>query len=150
MEAKKVETGPGLSDSSVSGPSRRIIRIGRPAYRVIKQRDPESHQRSLLFEISYPDIEEGVQPRHRFMGAFEQRKEIPDKAWQYLIFAADPYETVAFKIPSDPIDRREGRFFTDWNETTKLFRLQLYFRDAPEPSGATAAASAAASSSKLV
>jgi len=125
--------------------TKRIIRIGRPAYRVIKQRDPDTHQRSLLFEISYPDIEEGVQPRHRFMGAFEQRKEIPDKAWQYLLFAADPYETIAFKIPSDPVDRKEGRFFSDWNETTKLFRLQLFFRDAPAASAAAPAAAASAS-----
>lgn len=34
------------------------------------------------------------------MSAFEQRVEAADKAWQYLLFAADPYETVAFKIPA--------------------------------------------------
>lgn len=112
---------------------------------MVKQRDPETRQRSLLFELNYPDIEDDTQPRHRFMGAFEQRKERPDKAWQYLLFAADPYETVGFKIPSDPIDRREGRLFTDWNPTTKLFRMQLFFRDVPATEGGvgTAAASAA-------
>jgi splicing factor 3A subunit 2 len=33
------------------------IKIGRPGYRVIKQKDPDSGQKSLLFEIEYPEIE---------------------------------------------------------------------------------------------
>ena len=61
---------------------RRAIRIGRPGYRVVKQRDPETGARSLLFEVEYPEIEEGLQPRHRFMSAYEQRVEAPDKNWQ--------------------------------------------------------------------
>ena len=32
------------------------------------------------------------------MSAYEQRIEPPDKAWQYLLFAAEPYETIAFKV----------------------------------------------------
>jgi splicing factor 3A subunit 2 len=41
---------------------------------------------------------EGVIPRHRFMSAYEQKIEPPDKRWQYLLFAAEPYETIAFKV----------------------------------------------------
>jgi splicing factor 3A subunit 2 len=63
---------------------RKTIKIGRPGYRVTKQRDPENGQRSLLFEIEYPEIEDGMQPRHRFMSAYEQRKEQPDKNYQYV------------------------------------------------------------------
>lgn len=37
-------------------------------------------------------------PRHRFMSAYEQRIEPPDKTWQYLLFAAEPYETISFKV----------------------------------------------------
>ena len=55
-------------------------------------------QKSLLFHMYYPDIEEGVLPRHRFMSCFEQRLEPPDKRFQYLIFAAEPYENVGFKV----------------------------------------------------
>ncbi len=32
------------------------------------------------------------------MSAYEQRVEPPDKKWQYLLFAAEPYETIAFKV----------------------------------------------------
>ena len=50
-----------------------------------KQMDPETSQRSLLFEVDYPEIEENLQPRHRFMSAYEQRVEAPDKEWQYYV-----------------------------------------------------------------
>jgi len=70
------------------------IKIGRPGYRVTKARDPESTQRTLGFEVDYPEAEEGVQPRHRFMSAYEQRVEAPDKNYQYLLVACEPYETV--------------------------------------------------------
>ena len=65
---------------------------------VTKQRDAESGQHSLFFQIDYPEIAEGVRPRHRFMSAYEQRVEPPDRSWQYLLFAAEPYETIAFKV----------------------------------------------------
>ena len=32
------------------------------------------------------------------MSAYEQRVEPPDKKWQYLLFAAEPYETISFKV----------------------------------------------------
>jgi splicing factor 3A subunit 2 len=32
------------------------------------------------------------------MSAYEQKIEPPDKRWQYLLFAAEPYETIAFKV----------------------------------------------------
>lgn len=43
----------------------RKIRIGRPGYRVTKLRHPDTGQRSLMFEIEYPEIDEDLQPRHR-------------------------------------------------------------------------------------
>ena len=61
---------------------RKTIKIGRPGYRVTRQMDSDTKQRSLLFQVDYPEIEEGLQPRHRFMSAYEQRVEAPDKAWQ--------------------------------------------------------------------
>lgn len=42
--------------------------------------------------------EEGIQPRHRFMSSYEQKIETPDKNYQYVLFACDPYETVGFKV----------------------------------------------------
>lgn len=107
---------------------RKTIKIGRPGYRITKQMDPESEQRSLLFEVDYPEIEEGLQPRHRFMSAYEQRVEAPEKEWQYLLFAAEPYETIGFKIPNIEIDKEAGKFYSNWDEENKVFVLQLYFK----------------------
>lgn len=45
------------------------------------------------------------------MSAFEQRIEAPDKDFQFILFAADPYVTIAFKIPNMEIDMGEGKFY---------------------------------------
>lgn len=108
---------------------KKFVKIGRPGYRVTKQRDPENGQQSLLFQIDYPEIAEGVIPRHRFMSAYEQRVEPPDRKWQYLLFAAEPYETIAFKVPSREVDK----FWTYWNKDTKQFFLQFSFKVEPKP-----------------
>eukprot|EP00993_Chasmostoma_nieuportense_P003447 NODE_4162_length_832_cov_37.720567_g4004_i0.p1 GENE.NODE_4162_length_832_cov_37.720567_g4004_i0~~NODE_4162_length_832_cov_37.720567_g4004_i0.p1 ORF type:complete len:238 (+),score=91.91 NODE_4162_length_832_cov_37.720567_g4004_i0:51-716(+) len=105
---------------------RKTVKIGRPGYQVTKSR--ESGQRTLHFTIHYPEIEEGLQPRHRFMSAYEQRKEAPDKAYQYLLFAAEPYETISFKIPNQEIDKDHGRFLTSWDAEKQIFTLQLSFK----------------------
>jgi len=39
------------------------------------------------------------------MSAYEQHIEPPDRKWQYLLFAAEPYETIGFKLPSREIDK---------------------------------------------
>ncbi len=58
-------------------------------------------------QVEYPEIEEGIKPRHRFMSAYEQRVETADKGVQYLIFAAEPYENIAFKIPNNEVGCRQ-------------------------------------------
>ncbi|KAK8795524.1 hypothetical protein WA158_000181 [Blastocystis sp. Blastoise] len=128
-QEQKMAEGPrpstGTSSSLVQ---RKVFTIGRPGYQVFKQKDPISNQLSLVFEIQYPEIEENLQPRHRFMSAFEQKIQPPDKNFQYIIFAASPYENIAFKIPNREIDKREGRFLTQWDAKTKIFKLQLFFK----------------------
>ena len=42
------------------------------------------------------------------MRSFEQRIEPANAAWQYLVVAAEPYETIAFKLQSREIDRTES------------------------------------------
>ena len=89
---------------------RKTVKIGRPGYRVTKQLDPDSSQRSLLFEVEYPEIEDDTKPRYRFMSAYEQKVESPDNSFQYLLFAAEPYETIGFKIPTAcVVSRKIGR-----------------------------------------
>ncbi|KAI7841001.1 hypothetical protein COHA_005229 [Chlorella ohadii] len=110
-------------------PQRRVavkktVRIGRPGYRVTKQFDDETGARGLLFQIEYPEIEEGSKPRHRIMSSYEQRKEPWSKEWQYLLFAAEPYEVVAFKIPSYEVEKHPERLFTHWDPDNKVYSLQ--------------------------
>lgn len=106
---------------------RNIIKIGRPGYKYYKK--IVDNKKILIFQVEYPNIESNLQPRHRFMSAFEQKIEKPDKNYQYLLFAADPYETIAFKIPSLKIDKSENQFLTFWDKEKKIFKLQLSFKD---------------------
>ncbi len=66
------------------------------------------------------------------MSPYEQKKEAPDARYQFLLFAADPYETIAFKIPNLPIDRAEGQFYTNWSQEHKLLTLRLQFQKPTE------------------
>ncbi|KAJ9460058.1 Splicing factor 3A subunit 2 [Diplonema papillatum] len=102
-------------------------KIGRPGYQVQRKRDPTSGQRILNFQVYYADIREGVTPRHRIMSAFEQKKEPPDNRYQYLLFAAEPYETIAFKIPGDEIEQGDS-FFATWDKEKQVFTLEFAYR----------------------
>lgn len=137
LEKQKAEKEAALLPVQPPLPSKRPkiqkVRIGRPAYQVMKSRDPDTNQRCLSFELSYPEIATDIQPRHRFMSAFEQRIDTPpDRRYQYLLLAADPYETVAFKIPNEPLDKSESKFVTHWDLETKKFTLTLYYLDEDE------------------
>ena len=126
MEAK---TAPSKIVTAQKEASVKMIKIGKPGYKVTKSRDIQTRQRCLKFELEYPDCSEGLQPRHRFMSAYEQKVEVPDKNYQYLLFACEPYETIAFKLPSQQIDKREGRFVTNWDAIAKKLILTMYFMD---------------------
>lgn len=115
---------------------KKFVKIGRPGYRVTKQLNPVTKQQSLLFQIDYPELADGVVPRHRFMSAYEQRIEPPDRRWQYLLFAAEPYETIAFKVPSREVEKgSEDKFFTVFNPDTKTFFLQFAFKNQQDRQG---------------
>jgi splicing factor 3A subunit 2 len=129
MEAKNATPKVLEMDDNRPMATKRSLKIGRPGYRVTKSRDLHTRQRSIAFELDFPESEEGAQPRHRFMSTFEQKVEPADKNYQYVLFACEPYETVAFKIPNLPVDKREGRFFTNWDKESKKFVLQLFFVD---------------------
>jgi splicing factor 3A subunit 2 len=32
----------------------------------------------------------------------------------YLLFAAEPYEVISFKVPNAEVDKSEGKLFTHW------------------------------------
>ncbi len=109
-------------------PKKTVIRIGRPGYKIAKIKHPTTHQLGLLFQLQYPSIGEKILPRYRFMSAFEQRVEAPNKQYQYVIFAAEPYETIAFKVSSREIDRSPDTFFTHWNTDTQQYYMQFLYK----------------------
>ncbi|MQL79810.1 hypothetical protein Taro_012261 [Colocasia esculenta] len=141
-EAKDAPAQPQPHKRKVA-PMRKSVKIGRPGYRVTKQFDAETKQRSLLFQIEYPEIEDLAKPRHRFMSSYEQRVESFDRRYQYLLFAAEPYEIISFKVPSTEIDKSTPKFFSHWDPDLKTYMLQLYFKTKPteanKPPGAAAA-----------
>lgn len=92
-----------ISKQNQPKPARvKAIKIGRPGYKVT--RTVENGVKVLYFELQYEDITANFIPKHRVMSAFEQKIEQPDKNYQYLIFSAEPYENVAFKIPNVEIE----------------------------------------------
>jgi splicing factor 3A subunit 2 len=110
----------------------RAPRIGRPGYRVLKQVDPETEQKGLYFQLQFPDIADDTEPAHRFVSAYAQRREPPDPNFQYVLFAAEPYETVAFKIPNLPLIRDENDPrgpYVHWDADAKQFDLQITFQE---------------------
>jgi len=104
------------------------IKIGRPGFKVTKTRDPITRQLGLLFQLQFPEINAETAPRVRFMSAFEQKVEEPDKNFQYLLVAAEPYETCGFKLQAKEVDRREGKFWTWWDDDNKEFWVQVLFK----------------------
>ncbi|KNZ44955.1 hypothetical protein VP01_863g4 [Puccinia sorghi] len=103
------------AQSRLSIVKKQFIKIGSPGYQVTKVRDPLTGQLGLLFQIHYPQIAEGVKPRHRFMSSFEQHVETADRAHQYLLIAAEPYQTIAFKLQSQEIDNSDGKSWHHWD-----------------------------------
>ncbi|KAF2199053.1 hypothetical protein GQ43DRAFT_473998 [Delitschia confertaspora ATCC 74209] len=112
------------------GPAKKpgVYKIGVPGYRVTKIRDPQTRQNGLLFQLEFPEILPNVVPKVRFMSAFEQKVEDPDKNFQYFLVAADPYETIGFKLQAREIDRGEGKYYTWFDEDSKDFWVQLMFK----------------------
>ncbi|KAH8080638.1 hypothetical protein HD553DRAFT_117027 [Filobasidium floriforme] len=110
---------------------KQFIKIGRPGYKVTKVRDPQTARLGLLFQVMLPEIKEGERPRKRFMSSFEQRKEVVNRSIQYLLVAAEPYETIAFAIPSKELVTEEedpDSIWENWDPDSKVFSCQFLFR----------------------
>lgn len=104
-----------------------IIRIGRPGYKVTKVQDPESKALGLLFQVHYPDVTMSFQiPKHRFMSAYEQHVEPANRAYQYVVFAAEPYETIAFRVSAKEIERDSVQSL--WDPNQRIYILQFMFK----------------------
>jgi len=109
-----------------------FLKIGRPGYRVTKVRDNDTGKEGMMVQVHLPQIKPDVLPRRRFMSAWEQKREPPNKAYQYLIVAAEPYETIAFRIPAreieDETDDAGYWNWSHWDPDTKQYSFQFMFR----------------------
>ncbi|PKS06446.1 hypothetical protein jhhlp_007194 [Lomentospora prolificans] len=128
-KGQNIDPATGLPVGVVAGMGarRNVVKIGRPGYKVMKLRDPVTRQEGLLFQLQYPDVTPEVTPQWQVMNAFTQRVEEPDKNFQYLLVAAEPYETVGFKIPARELDKREEKQFSFWDVDAKEFWVQVMF-----------------------
>jgi len=124
----KDKEGNNLTGMNAVPIKKNMVKIGRPGYNITKTRDPISKQNGLLFQLQYPEITPNVTPKVRFMSSFEQKVEEPDKSYQYLLVAAEPYETCGFKLQAREIDRKEGRYWTWFDEDSKDFWVQITFK----------------------
>jgi splicing factor 3A subunit 2 len=104
---------------------RRAPRVGKPNITHRIEPNPESNECAIRFELDYPLIEDGTKPLHRFMSTYEQTKEPRDDTIMYLLFAAEPYETVAFKLPNQRLDRSEDKYSVKWDPLRKRYYLLL-------------------------
>ena len=110
---------------------KRFVKIGRPGYRVTRVVHPETDVKGLLFEIDYPQIKSGLRPVKRVMSAYEQVVDLVDDSFQYLVVAAEPYQTIAFKIPNMEIDlETESGAFEYWDGCRYTVQLFLKEREA--------------------
>jgi splicing factor 3A subunit 2 len=63
------------------------------------------------------------------MSAYEQKIEVPDKSFRFLLFAAEPYVTIAFKVPALELDMSEEKFVESWDVERKLYVMLLTFKE---------------------
>ena len=59
------------------------------------------------------------------MSPYEQKKEIPDNRYKYLLFASEPYSTIAFKIPNLDLESRD----VNWDKDNKIYTLSVTFKE---------------------
>ncbi|KAI9732467.1 MAG: hypothetical protein M1818_007505 [Claussenomyces sp. TS43310] len=108
---------------------RNVVKIGRPGYKITKTRDPVTRQQGLLFQLQYPEIGDAITPKVRFMSAFEQKvDDPPDKNFQYMLVAAEPYQTCGFKLQAREVDRTGEKFWTWWDTDLREFWVQVMFK----------------------
>ena len=127
----------------------KYIKIGRPAYRIMKEKDFMSHKRKIKFEIDYPLIKENITPQFRIMSELEvntqknglnendimnngdnnnEDKKNFENKYHFVVFAAEPYENIAVKIPNMPLDYNTEKHFSFWDEGKKIFYLTLNYK----------------------
>ena len=50
-----------------------------------------------------------------------------DNNYLYLLFAADPYDTICFKIPNREIENRKAGLSQTWDRHRKLYTVKVVY-----------------------
>jgi splicing factor 3A subunit 2 len=148
-------TGGGAGGSAAPSaglPARRRKDIGPPQVDIKVDAIGDSRTSSrIMFTVHYPLVSTGEttsvttqdgttvtaslsRPMHRWLNTFEQRVEARDESKQYLVFACDPYQTVAYAFPAkglliatpentDPRDVQ--RYYCRWDPVEKTYLLMF-------------------------
>ena len=109
-------------------PKKSFITIGTPEYELKKIRDPLTKQLGLSVHITFPQIVPGIEPHYRWLSAYEQHNEEPDINYMWLVIAAEPYKSVAFKISKKDMDSFTDKHYEFWDPDSKNYWLQFIFR----------------------
>lgn len=138
-----------------------FLKIGRPGYRVTKVRERVEYdhlgqritegegpaREGLMVQVHLPQVKEGVVPRKRFMSAWEQRKEPPNRAYQYLIVSCSvrpsPHYQTKWGVRSQPNHTKQ---LHSGFQLVRLKMNQRTVRDGIGPSGIQIPSSTASSS----
>lgn len=143
------------TDAAVSinnAPKRTWNKIGKPEFKVVKIRHPQTLQLGVLISIKYPKIAVD-EPFFRFMSYYELttknqnvatsylhgEADDPDsvdpKDWQYLVITAEPYENICFVLPNNSeIDKpnelgaMSESYWWHWDNDVKDFYLQFLYK----------------------
>lgn len=91
-DAKETQLMVAPTQSSVQ--RKVFLKIGRPGYRVTKVRDKDTGKEGMMVQVHLPQIKPDVIPRRRFMSAWEQKREPPNKSYQYLIVSPCYFSTL--------------------------------------------------------
>lgn len=112
---------------------KQVVKIGVPGYTIQKLRDPDTGRVGLKFQMQMEHVQEGTEPKIRFMSSFEQQVDADaGRGDQFCVIHAEPYNTVGFKIHAGEIDRHGRHYFTWWNKDTKIFYAQFMYKDIPK------------------
>jgi splicing factor 3A subunit 2 len=105
-----------------------LLKIGKPGYKLSKILNPETNEISLLIEIEFSELNNETVPKYKIIKSTDQSVEPKDEKYQYIVFAADPYENIAFKVPNKEVDYSEEKYFCNWDGDNKNFNLLLTFK----------------------
>lgn len=137
-------------------PKRSWSKIGRPAFKATKIRDPETLQMGILINVKCPKILQNKEPLFRLMSYYElssknqnitvsyldkvkDSDDVEDaNNFQYLVVSCEPYENICFALPNKEIDKPSGNEMSDsywwhFDRDTKEFFLQFLYKQDEEP-----------------